>query len=602
MYAVHPVTSKRKRRSRGTILILFALVFAVLAGATALVLDVGWGYFVARRAQTAVDAGAMAAVAEAVQTAAANVTPSCGTVGCQSAGACPTSGNLSVACKYARQAGFVDGGDSGRQTVAISAGAGPSVPGVPYLNADYWVQVTASQRLAPWLGGIIGSAGLNPTAQAIAAVRRSNVNMSIDLLNRSKDCFVSLIGLGLVCGEDLLTLGLNSIQAENGIHMASSNPDGLGLPAIATATVVLSANVQAPYTRIMGKGAIQNIGLASWTTPPQNGFPDGEMFSDPMQGMGQPPAPTGLPDHPVSGGIIVGSLNPAAPTVLPPGNYYATTIALPLLPAIPTGLPVTVLGNVIFSDGNANPCGGFCNYVFYGGIVTGALSTTTFAPGRYIFAGSQPVAGGPGTSLTVGANAIMKDLTPLVNGEITQNTDAGEIFIFTDSHFPGLQLPVSIASSGISFPQARAGLMAGVNPQITLHGLNGNHQSVPANLRPFAPVLIWQDQANTTLKYTPQGKVDISCGNVCNNILSIPGSQEMVLQASQSGGHAGTNLYGTIYGPRGSYLTLLGLLPGDTIAGPLQIITGALQMTLNTSLKLKALPNPPTRLTAVLIN
>ena len=34
-----------------------------------------------------------------------------------------------------------------------------------------------------------------------------------------------------------------------------------------------------------------------------------------------------------------------------------------------------------------------------------------------------------------------------------------------------------------------------------------------------------------------------------------------------------TNLYGTIYGPRGSWLTVLGVLPGDTVAGPLQIIS-----------------------------
>ena len=75
----------------------------------------------------------------------------------------------------------------------------------------------------------------------------------------------------------------------------------------------------------------------------------------------------------------------------------------------------------------------------------------------------------------------------------------------------------------------------------------------------------------------------------------------MIIQASQNGGHAGVNLLGTIYEPRGAWLTILGVLPGDTVAGPLQIITGALQMTLNTSLDLKALPHPASRLVGSLI-
>jgi hypothetical protein len=61
------------------------------------------------------------------------------------------------------------------------------------------------------------------------------------------------------------------------------------------------------------------------------------------------------------------------------------------------------------------------------------------------------------------------------------------------------------------------------------------------------------------------------------------------------------NPYGTIYSPRGAWITELGLLPGDTIAGPLQVITGALQMALNTKLDLSPVPTPLTRLTVSLI-
>jgi hypothetical protein len=345
----------------------------------------------------------------------------------------------------------------------------------------------------------------------------------------------------------------------------------------------------------LGGGGIQNILAGSnWSTAPKNGFADASLFSDPFAGKGQPPAPSGIPDHPVPGGIIIGG-TPAAPLILPPGNYYAT---LPLL-HIGTGLPVTITGSVRFGDATGNPCDGFCDYVFYGGVVTGALSTVTFSPGRYVFAGAQPVAGGPGVGLTIGANSVVEDLTPLSGAVITENSDAGEIFIFTDKAYPGLSGPAAL--SGFSFPQVRAGISAGLNPQVTLHGLNPNSRYLPAALAKFAPALIWQDQGNTTLRYTDSGLLDASCGGICGNLLSVPGSQEMIIQASQSGGKAGVNLYGTIYGPRGSWLTILGLLPGDTVAGPLQIVTGALQMTLNASLNLQTVTRPPQRLVASLI-
>jgi hypothetical protein len=317
-----------------------------------------------------------------------------------------------------------------------------------------------------------------------------------------------------------------------------------------------------------------------------------------MAGKGQPPPPTGLADHPVPGGVIVGSLL-GNPTVLPPGNYFATTPGL--LGGTPTGTPVTITGNVVFSDGQATPCGGFCNYVFYGGIVTGALSSVTFSPGRYVFAGAQPVAGAPGLGLSVGVNGKLQDLTPLVSGNITANTDAGEIFVFTNSSYPGLVLPNALASSGLSFPQVQAGIMAGLEPQITLHGLNASNAALPQELSAFAPAVIWQDQANTTLKFTSSGLLDTSCGTICPNVLSVPGSQEMVIMAAQNGGQAGTNLYGMIYLPRAAWLTVLGLLPGDTISGPLQIIAGALQMTLNTKVQLQTLPTPVNRTIVSLI-
>ena len=580
-------------------MVYFALVMPMLLMLAGFVLDVGWAYFISKKAQTAADSAALASVDAVLQQVGPGGSVTCGTnVGCQSVGACPSTGNLYSGCEYANANGFAQGGDHGRQTLSIAAGTSEYAPNVPDIPVSYWTQVVAQDTTSKWFSGLISPSVLSPAARATAALVQQSLSGSLYLLNHSSDCFVSALNIGLVCGEDFLGLGFNNITTGSGIYMASSNPSGIGLPNIAAGTVAVgNVTVSAPFTYLMGKGGIQNI-LAgtNWSAAPQNGFSDATMFADPMAGKGQPPPPTGLTDHPVPGGVITGSLL-GGTTVLPPGNYYAT---LPLV-GTPTGTPITILGNVSFSDGASTPCGGFCNYVFYGGVVTGALSTVTFSPGRYVFAGAQPVAGGPGIGLTAGVNSVIKDLTPLVNGHATANSDAGEIFIFTDMNYPGLSLPLSISRSGLSFPQVQAGISAGLNPTVTLHGLNASNSNVPSDLAPFAPVLIWQDQANTTLKYTSTGLLDTSCGGICSNILSVPGSQEMIIQASQNNGHAGVNLYGTLYGPRGSWLTILGILPGDTIAGPMQIITGALQMALFSSLDIQQLGNPPSRLVGALI-
>lgn len=589
---------RQNRRGQALLLCMFSLM--VLLGVLALAVDLGWARYVSRRAQSAADSAALAAAAEALRNVGADGLLECGEVGCQSATPCPSSNNLDTGCSYAAANGFTEGGDAGRQSVEMAAGVNGTAPGVPDVPVEYWVQATTAHRLPQLFASVVSSMELTPAARATAAVRQIDFTPSIHLLNRRSDCFVSAAGLGLVCGEDFLGIGWNYVKSPGGIYMSSSNPSGLGLPNIAAGTVLGNVEIDSPFTYLMGDGGfapLLGLGSVNWTdAPPTNGFPDGDYFTDPMAGKPQPPAPTGLPDHPVVGGIILGPLF-GAPKVLPPGHYYSTTPG-GLLGADPTatGTPITVVGKVVFSDGATPPCGGFCEYVFHGGLVTGALSSVTFSPGRYVIAGAQPVAGGPGVGLTVGANAVMKDLTPLVNGKIEANTDAGEIFIFTDSNYPGLTLPADLQSAGISLPHAQAGLVAGLGANITLHGLNKSNGALPSELDPYAPVLFWQDRTNTTLKYTATGFLDRTCGGICNNLLSVPGSQEFVLQATQKpSGGAGTNLYGTIYGPRGTWLTILGILPGDTVAGPLQVITGALQMTLNSRLDLELLPTPPQR-------
>jgi hypothetical protein len=572
-------------------------------GMLGLVVDLGLGRFQHRIAQSAAESAALSAASKALESIGQGDTPSCSfNASCQGATACPAPGTLNSACLYAAQNGFTNGGVSGRQTVMIAADVGSSAPNVPAISDGiYWAQVTTGQTSKQGFSSVLGKEEMSVRVRATAAILNRPMRQSLYLLNRQSDCVVSALGIGLVCGMDFLGLIDANVNAAGGITMASANARGTLLPQVAAGTVIGTAQFTSSYTHILGNGGINTLGLSNWSPAPVNGFPDSDDFRDPMRGKGQPPAPTGLVDRPVPGGIITGNLLSnllsGSPTNLPPGNYYATN---PLTGA-PLGTPVTVVGNVQFTDGANPPCGGFCNYVFYGGLVTAAASVTTFSPGRYVFAGAQPVQGGPGVALSLGANSVVRDLTPLVNGQAAQNSDAGEIFVFTDSQFSGLQVPAAIQNSGLSLPHATAGFQGGLGFKLTLHGLNSESSAVPANLKTFAPTVIWQDQANTTVRYQSNGTLDVSCGGLCSRILSVPGSQQMILQGSQSGGQPAVNIYGTIYGPRGSWITTLGLLPGDTIAGPLQIITGALQMAIQTRLDLSTLNSPIRRRVVALV-
>jgi len=108
--------------------------------------------------------------------------------------------------------------------------------------------------------------------------------------------------------------------------------------------------------------------------------------------------------------------------------------------------------------------------------------------------------------------------------------------------------------------------------------------SLANTLGPFDGVVIWQDQANSTIKYTSLGNVDTSCSvgidNPCTKSLPISGSEGITLQAS-----SGTGIQGIVYQPRGGFIQTQS---GGTIAGPIQIITGAISLqgggTINTTL------------------
>jgi hypothetical protein len=105
---------------------------------------------------------------------------------------------------------------------------------------------------------------------------------------------------------------------------------------------------------------------------------------------------------------------------------------------------------------------------------------------------------------------------------------------------------------------------------VNLHGLNkGASNSPPADLTNFAPVVWWQDQANTTIVYDANGNVVTSCGDInspCTRSASGL-SPDITLQA-----HPNLHMWGAIYQPRGSSMTFQG---NGGISSPMMVITGS---------------------------
>jgi hypothetical protein len=378
--------------------------------------------------------------------------------------------------------------------------------------------------------------------------------------------------------------GLDAVRADGGILMASTL-HGATEDGRYAGENQGGGTVRAPFTFIRGAGDITQGGSSQWVQMPRNGLGDRAYFQDPMRGKGQPPPPPAsliLPNHPVSNGNLIGSNDPNNPAVYQPGNYYAANAQTGLA----TGDQMTVSGYIRFDDGGT----GFGNYVFFGGIRNQSAGTVvTFEPGRYVFAGVNSSGNQVKPSFDVQTNMTVNDLTATTG----RNSDAGEIFIFTDLNYPGLVVPDTIP------PNVRSQLQFGVSGfqtgnnaaiEVNIHGLNGDSPNLPAELKPFAPVILWQDQANSVIKYTPDGYIDNSCGNAdrlagcANTDLLNAASTELFFKASPN-----MHLYGTAYQPRGAFTSMVGAGGYDS---PLQLIAGALMVQANSNVRLQEINNP----------
>jgi hypothetical protein len=268
--------------------------------------------------------------------------------------------------------------------------------------------------------------------------------------------------------------------------------------------------------------------------------------------------------------------------VLPSGNYYSVTIQ-----GVPNGLPLTFGNNVTFRDGP------FGNFVIFGGI----QGSVSFGPGRYIYAGATG-----GTILNWNGVSI-QDQTPLdANGNVTPPADAGEIFVLTDPKYPGLQIPTALQGApGVlsNLAQGNVVIKSGNSSQwgIDLHGLNPNDLALPPELKTFAPTLLWQDQANTTIQYNPDGSIDTSCGNLdspcLNTSLKNSNSTWWTIDARPN-----VQLWGALYQPRGAGVAFEG---HGTLTAPVQLVTGYISMQGGPTISFQKVPNGLRRRVAALI-
>jgi Flp pilus assembly protein TadG len=591
-----------RSKRRGQALIMVTLAGIAMCGLAGLAVDLGWSFFIKKQAQAAADAAALASVHDALARLGQVSSFACAAdLTCQALAPCamqppnPAGNNIDVACLYAQRNGFQTGGYGGRQNVTVISDATPTPPTVPGVVVDYWVTVRVAQSVPQLFAALISPQSL-VSARATAAIVKASVAGSLLLLNRENDCLPMESVNSPTCGVDLLVSandnqGQEAVRADGGIYMASQQHGATAANRYAGENTG-GGTVRAPFTYIRGNGSHMVSGSSTWVQTPQNRSGDSQ-FLDPMRGKGQPRPPTGLANHAIIGGVIQGSSDPANPAILPPGNYYAAAWNNGQLYA--TGNPLDVNGYAQFGTGAA----GFSEFVIYGGVnIQQPNTNVTFAPGMYVFAGVRPQANGaPNPVFALSSNASLQDLTP----GFGQSTDAGELFVFTDTNYVGqgqaLEIPPLVAPIASQLKQGTAGFKTGNSPglQINLHGINRNHAALRPDLTEFSPVIIWQDQANSVVKYTADGHIDRSCGqDGCPNAaLASNQSPEMYLQ-----GAVNVHLYGTVYQPRGAWTSIAA---GGNYQVPVQVIAGAFRVQGTASFDMAQVPSPLTRRTAALI-
>lgn len=598
---------RNRWKRRGQAIVMVTVALFAMCGLLGLAVDFGWSFFVKKAAQSAAEAAALAAATESLKVVGPLGTYTCGgNVPC-SAAQCNTawSDPFGAGCKYAAQNGFTSGGKNGKQEVTIVAGTGappPTAPGV--MSAYYWVTVRVTEQVPQLFSSVLGNTLGTVSARATAAVAEAVAPGSVYGLNRVNDPSPKT-------GEDLGSTG----GAGGNSTIIADGPMFLSSTSGTAANLSNNYTIRQPSTLIRG-----GYSSGDWTTPdgltpnpPLTGQPDGDPFYDPLGGKGQPPPPppsfTPTPAN-IHEGNIIGDCKKGGLT-LTPGFYYNVGNGAG---APANGAPISIQGCVTFSGG------AWGEYVFFGGlnfVGSGGGTVVTVGPGRYYLAGVAP-----GNNIfDVPNNVILQDAT----APDTQNTDAGEIFVLTDPRaLTSAQLPPKIATylqaNSLTFGHAVVKTGNNSSSLVNLHGLNDSaSSSAPADLKPFSPVVIWQDQRNSNVPYTPSGNIDTNCmggtldnpcyakltdqtlyGGLKNKTYYYNGTdtawgsrRELEMWASSK-----LKLWGAVYQPRGAWAVIHS---GSSESGPIQLISGAYFMGGGPDITLRGLPNPITTLGVVLV-
>lgn len=587
-----------RRGQRGQALLLTTLSLFAMCGLMGLAVDLGYGYWVKKHAQTAVDAAALSTAYQAyANIGAAKAFPSSYT---NAIAACPETGitALSNGCEYAQSDGFTAGGHSSRQNVTMISGVSSAPPTVPGVTADFWVTVRATETIPQLFSSLLGNTSSLSAARATAAVIPVIVNGNFIALDRSGD------GLG----SDITLKGHGDITAGQGIVVANNDTSGISTNG--------ATSLVGPITQLYGSPAPTTPGACNTGTCTFQTQVDGTQFQDPMAGLGQPPLPSApLNTYVVVGGDLssspifqlTGTTNVAnqatnyggggSPT-LPSGNYVAASWAPGCGPGKCSsvnlsGNPLTISNAVTFS-GSA-----FGTYMFYGGLSISSGSTLNMGAGEFVVVGGltdDGILNNAAASGSAGQIIISTGTSGAVQGSFPNltNTAAGNLYPGLITQLNSNQLLASMGSADdLAFAQTT--LFKSADGTSDPSGLNPGGSGFPtsgtltnptgADISQFGGVVFWQDQANSAIAYTSSG--NISGGVNSPNFTSYPTQPNINFHAQGD-----ASMIGVFYQPRGASITSIGHGNTGDISGNLTIITGQFESNGGGGLNLSPIPIP----------
>jgi hypothetical protein len=312
----------------------------------------------------------------------------------------------------------------------------------------------------------------------------------------------------------------------------------------------------------------------------------------------------------------------------PSGNYVAINncgACASGTAASLAGVQITLTHSATFSDSTPTcyptTSSTFGCFFFYGGLTVSSGVTMTMGSGEFVMVGggpagvdfsassgafldSQATCTNPSSCSTAGVMLVMTGTSSPIFYETTPSPPR-----WTNTNgdlYPNLATQFGIPNSSPNAPNAPNALLVAAATTTNLlnfgsvsllagadssgHEVTGIvAKNLPANfppsnplslantLGPFDGVVVWQDQANSTIEYATDGSGNINVSPSCSTGIDYPcaepghvsGTEAMTLHAA-----SGTGIQGVVYQPRGAYLRT----GSGNIQGPIQIITGALSM------------------------